>query len=88
MSCLLKISSALAHLKIGKSVIKSIVLAAELRRKHHNVLRSLDAMIAGGTLNHLRFKVVEWPDGKGKFRGVIALAGHCALIGATPSFAG
>lgn len=64
----------------GEVVTDALTIADEFGRRHDNVLASLDSLIAGGTINDLDFKAVEYRDAKGQMRRTIELTERGALI--------
>lgn len=73
-------AGALVHIHQGKPVTDSRVIASEFKRRHDNVLQTLDSLIADSTINRLDFKAVEYTDAKGERRRMIELTERGALI--------
>lgn len=73
-------TTAIVHLYQGQPVTDSLAIASEFQRTHKNVLQSLDALIADGTINRLEFKPVRFTDAKGEQRRMIELTERGALI--------
>ena len=73
-------AGALVHIHQGKPVTDSRIIASEFKRRHDNVLQTLDSLIADGTINRLDFKAVEYIDAKGERRRMIELTERGALI--------
>jgi Rha family phage regulatory protein len=72
--------ASLVHLHKGQPVTDSLTIADEFRRSHKNVLRSLDALIADGTISRLSFKPRDYLDERGKKQRMIELNERGALI--------
>lgn len=72
--------STLVHLNNGKPVTDSLTIAHEFGCQHKNVLQSLDALIADGTINRIEFKPVKFTDAKGQQCRMIELSERGALI--------
>jgi Rha family phage regulatory protein len=70
----------LVHLHKGKPVTDSLTIAREFGRSHKNVLASLDALIADGTISRLEFKPRNYTDERGKQQRMIELTERGALI--------
>lgn len=51
-----RVCEALVHLHKGQPITDSLTIANEFRRAHKNVLQSLNALIADGTISRLDFK--------------------------------
>lgn len=73
-------SVALVHFRNGVLVTDSPTIAREFVRRHANVLRELDSLIAGGTISQLDFESAEYLDDQGKPRRMIELTERGALI--------
>ena len=73
-------AGALVHIHQGKPVTDSRIIASEFKRRHDNVLQTLDSLIADSTINRLDFKAVEYIDAKGERRRMIELTERGALI--------
>jgi len=73
-------SGALVHLHKGQPVTDSLAIAREFGRSHKHVLRSLDSLIADGTINRPNFEPVKYTDEKGEQRRMIELTERGALI--------
>lgn len=74
------IPTDLVHLHRGQAFTDSLVIAREFKRKHGNVLRSLDSLIADGTIGPLDFEPTPYLDVQGKKQRVIMLTEAGALI--------
>lgn len=72
--------SALVHIRQGKPVTDSLAIASEFGRPHKNVLKSIDDLIADGTISRLEFKPRNYTDERGKKQRLIELAERGALI--------
>ncbi len=72
--------NVIVHLHRGKPVTDSLVIAREFLRRHDNVLQSLDALIADGTISRLEFKDRDYTDERGKKQRLIELTERGALI--------
>jgi Rha family phage regulatory protein len=70
----------LVHLHKGQPVTDSLTIATEFQRSHKNVLRSLDALIADGTISRLNFKPRDYLDERGKKQRLVELSERGALI--------
>ena len=53
------------HLHHGVVVTDSLTIAMEFGRAHKNVLKSLDDLIADGTISRLEFKPRDYVDDRG-----------------------
>lgn len=73
-------SGALVHFREGKPVTDSLVIAGEFKRRHDNVLQSLDALVADGTISRLDSKERDYTDERGKTQRMIELTERGALI--------
>lgn len=73
-------SSALVHIHQGEPITDSLTIAGEFRRRHDNVLQSLDALIADGTISCLDFKERDYTDVRGKEQRMVELTERGALI--------
>jgi Rha family phage regulatory protein len=71
---------ALVHIRQGKPVTDSLAIAREFGRPHKNVLKSIDDLIADGTISGLEFKPRDYTDERGKKQRLIELAERGALI--------
>ncbi|KGS41993.1 MULTISPECIES: Rha family transcriptional regulator [Burkholderia] len=72
--------STLVQVHGGKLVTDSLTVAHEFGRNHKNVLRTIDSLIADGTINRLNFEPVSYTDAKGEKRRMIQLDERGALI--------
>lgn len=72
--------SALVHMRHGEPVTDSVSIAHEFARAHKSVLRTLDSLVADGTLNGHDFVPVEYVDAKGEKRRAIELNERGALV--------
>lgn len=77
----------LVYVRNGALATDSMTISHEFGRRHDNVLRTLDGLIADGTLNRLNFEAVEYRDAKGEARRMVELDERGALI-AMPFFGG
>ena len=68
------------HLHHGVVVTDSLTIAMEFGRAHKNVLKSLDDLIADGTISRLEFKPRDYVDDRGKRQRCIELTEAGALI--------
>lgn len=71
---------ALVHIHQGKPVTDSLIIAGEFKRRHDNVLQSLDALIADGTIGRLEFKESSYLSGQNKAQRKIELTERGALV--------
>ncbi|MGK5046839.1 Rha family transcriptional regulator [Janthinobacterium sp. GB4P2] len=79
-SNLLAPASTLVHIHQGKPVTDSLVIAGEFKRRHDNVLQSLDALIADGTIGRLEFKESSYLSGQNKVQRKVDLTERGALV--------
>jgi Rha family phage regulatory protein len=70
----------LVHLHRGRAITDSLTIAKEFERAHKNVLQSLDALIAAGTISRLDCKQRDYLDNRGKKQRMIELTERGALI--------
>lgn len=70
----------IVRLHHGKPVTDSVTIANEFRRRHDNVLQSLDGLIADGTISRLEFKERDYINARGKTQRMIELTEAGALI--------
>lgn len=68
------------RLRNGVPTINSLTIAREFGRHHKHVLRTLDSLIADGTINRPNFEPVDYVDAKGEKRRMIDLDERGALI--------
>ena len=73
-------ASVLVQVHGGKLVTDSLTIAREFGRRHKNVLRTIDSLIADGTINGLNLEPVDYADAKGEKRRMIQLDERGALI--------
>ena len=73
-------AGALVHIHQGKPVTDSLIIAAEFKRRHDNVLQSLDALIVDGTIGRLEFKESSYLSGQNKAQRKIDLTERGALV--------
>jgi Rha family phage regulatory protein len=71
---------ALVHLHQGVPVTNSLAIAREFRRKHGNVLQSIESLITDGTISQLEFKPRNYIDERGKNQRMIEFTERGALI--------
>lgn len=65
----------------GKTpVTDSLAISREFERRHGNVLRTLDSLIADGTISRLNFESAEYLDEQRKRRRMIELDERAALV--------
>lgn len=72
--------TALVHLSKGVPVTDSLAIAREFGRSHKNVLRTLDDLIADGTINRLNFEPISYTDGMGRQQRLFELDERGALV--------
>lgn len=70
----------LVHMRGQTPVTDSLTIAREFGRRHGNVLRTLDSLIADGTIGRLNFESAEYLDEQGKGRRMVELDERGALI--------
>lgn len=75
-----KQSGNLIELSNGEAWTTSLIIADEFGRRHADVLKSIDALIADSTLNERDFSLVDYRDAKGEARRAFRLTERAALI--------
>ncbi|HDR9061253.1 TPA: Rha family transcriptional regulator [Burkholderia vietnamiensis] len=70
----------LVRVRDGEPVVDSLTIAREFGRQHAHVLRTLDSLIADGTLGQSNFGSTDYRDAQGKPRRMIELDERAALI--------
>lgn len=73
-------AGTLVHIHQGKPVTDSLIIAGEFKRRHNNVLQSLDALIADGTIGRLEFKESSYLNRQHKSQRKIELTERGALV--------
>jgi Rha family phage regulatory protein len=71
---------ALVRLHMGTPATDSLVIADEFKRRHDNVLQSLDGLIADGTIGRLEFKESSYLNAQNKAQRKIELTERGALV--------
>lgn len=73
---------ALVSVRGDALVVNSLAIARVFDREHRNVLRTIDSLLADGTLNALVVERVEYVDAKGERRRMFELDEYAAWIAA------
>ena len=74
------INGAIVHLNKGQPVTDSLAISREFGRRHDNVLKSLDELIACGTIGRLEIKESYYLNEQNKRQRLIELTERGALI--------
>ncbi|MBB5467237.1 Rha family phage regulatory protein [Paraburkholderia sp. CI2] len=70
----------IVHLRGGVPVTDSLTIAREFGRRHDNVMRTLDSLIADGTIDGLNFEETSYTDESNRQQRMIELDERGALI--------
>jgi phage regulator Rha-like protein len=73
-------ASSLVHVSYGKPVTDSLAIAREFGRQHKHGLRTLDSLIADGTINRPNFGPISYTDELNRPQRLIELDERAALI--------
>ncbi|WP_201695495.1 Rha family transcriptional regulator [Paraburkholderia hiiakae] len=71
---------ALVHWRRGVAVTDSLTIAREFGRRHDNVLRTIDSLLADGTLNRLNVEAISYADEMNRPQRAFELDERAALI--------
>jgi Rha family phage regulatory protein len=74
------LADGLVHLHRGQPFTTTLVIAQVFQRKHGNVLRTVDSLIADGTIDRLNFEPSSYLDAHGREQRMILLTETGALI--------